>query len=147
MKQNLWLTLVTCLAYCVDEKFWKAIDYLKEQVRASKRQQEKDKRILLNNHPRVRLPAKARRGTRKLFQETSVLFAPDTVLGWYLKLIAQTYDGNKSSKNAGRLKISQGIIDPMVWFKQENPRVCLPANLLVSASSDACAGTQTCALR
>jgi hypothetical protein len=33
MKENLWLTLVTCLASCVDKELWKAIDYLKEQVR------------------------------------------------------------------------------------------------------------------
>jgi hypothetical protein len=33
MKQNRWLTLVTCPAYCVDRELWKAIEYLKEQVR------------------------------------------------------------------------------------------------------------------
>jgi len=33
MKQNLWLTMVTCLAYCLDKEFWKAIEYLKEQVK------------------------------------------------------------------------------------------------------------------
>jgi hypothetical protein len=33
MKENLWLTLVTCRAYCVDKELWKTIDYLKEQVR------------------------------------------------------------------------------------------------------------------
>jgi len=43
MKQKLWLTLVTYLAYCVDKELWKAIDYLKEQVRVLKEQQEKDK--------------------------------------------------------------------------------------------------------
>ena len=32
MKQKLWFTLITCLAYCVDKELWKAIDYLKEQV-------------------------------------------------------------------------------------------------------------------
>ena len=33
MKQKVWLTLITCLAYCVDRELYKAIDYLKEQVR------------------------------------------------------------------------------------------------------------------
>lgn len=47
--------MVTCLAYCLDQEFWKAIDYLKEQVRVLKEQQEKDKRILLSNHQRMRL--------------------------------------------------------------------------------------------
>jgi hypothetical protein len=27
MKENLWLTVVTSLAYRVDKEFWKALDY------------------------------------------------------------------------------------------------------------------------
>jgi hypothetical protein len=40
MKQKLWITLITCLAYCVDKELWKAIDYLKEQVRVLQEQQQ-----------------------------------------------------------------------------------------------------------
>jgi len=49
MKESLWLTVVTYLAYGIDKELWKATDYLKEQVRVLKEQQEKDKRILLEN--------------------------------------------------------------------------------------------------
>jgi putative transposase len=101
MKQNLWLTMVTCLAYCLDKELWKAVEYLKEQVRVLKEEQEKDKRILLNNHQRIKLAAKAKRLTRKLLEETTVLFTPDTVLAWYRKLIAQKYDGSKKRKYHG----------------------------------------------
>jgi putative transposase len=88
-KENLWLTLVTCLAYCIDKELWKAIEYLKEQVRVLKEQQEKDKRMLLDNRQKMKLAAKAKRLTRRLLEETSVLFTPETVLGWYRRLIAQ----------------------------------------------------------
>ncbi len=44
-------------------------------------QQEKDKRILLNNYQRIRLAAKAKQLTRRLLEETTVLFTPDTILG------------------------------------------------------------------
>jgi hypothetical protein len=38
------------LAYCIDKELYKAIDYLKEQVRLLIEQQEKqNKRILLTN--------------------------------------------------------------------------------------------------
>jgi hypothetical protein len=57
-------------------------DYLKEQVRVLKEQQEKDKRILLNDQQRIRLAAKAKRLTRELLEATTVLFTPDTLLGW-----------------------------------------------------------------
>ena len=82
MKQKLWITLITCLAYCVDKELWKAIDYLKEQVRVMQEQQEEDKRILQNNYQRIRLAAKAKQLTQRLLEETTVLFTPDTVLGW-----------------------------------------------------------------
>jgi len=121
MKQKLWITLITCLAYCIDKELWKAIDYLKEQVRVLQEQQEKDGRILLNNYQRIRLAAKAKQLTRRLLEETTVLFTPDTILGWYRKLIAQKYDGSKNCRNPGRPRISQEITDLVIQFKQENP--------------------------
>ena len=121
MKQNFWLTLVTCLAYCIDKELWKAVDSLKEQVKVLKEKQEKDKRILLNNHQRMRLAAKATRLTRRLLEKTSVLFTPDTILGWHRKLVAQKHDGSDNCKNPGRPKISQETTDLVIRFKQENP--------------------------
>jgi hypothetical protein len=111
-----------CLATCLDKELWKTIEYRKEQVRVLKEQQEKDKRILLSNHQRMRPAAKAKQLTRRLPEETSVLFTPETVFGWYRRLIAQKYDGSNNCKNPGRPKISQEIIDLVVRFKQENPR-------------------------
>jgi len=61
MKQRLWLTLITCLAYCIDKESYKAIDYLKEQVRVLIEQQEKqNKRILLTNSQRMRVEGRGR---------------------------------------------------------------------------------------
>ena len=49
MKQKLWLTLVTCLAYCVDKELYEAIVYLREQVRVLVEHQEKqDKRSFVS---------------------------------------------------------------------------------------------------
>ena len=81
MERRLWFTLITCLSYCIDTELYKAIDYLREQVRVLIEQQEKDKRILLNDCQRIRLAGKAKQLTRKLLEETPVLFTPDTVLG------------------------------------------------------------------
>jgi hypothetical protein len=73
MKNKLWLTLTTYLACCIDKELYKAIDYLKEQVRVLKEQQERqNKRILLNNSQRMRVAAKAKRLTKELLEETTV---------------------------------------------------------------------------
>ena len=52
MKPKFWLTIVTCLAWCIDRELYKAIDYLREQVRVLVELQEKqNKQIRLNNQP------------------------------------------------------------------------------------------------
>ena len=80
MKKKLWLSLITSLAYCIDKELYKAIDYLREQVRVLVEHQEKEnKRILLTNRQRMRLAAKARRLSRKMLEQCTELFTPDTV--------------------------------------------------------------------
>ena len=120
MKQKVWIMLITYLAYCIDKELYKAIDYLKEQVYVLKEHQEKDKRILLNNTQRRRLAAKAKKLTRKLLEETTILFTPDTVLGWYRKLISQKYDGSENRKKVGRPNINRTIICWILKIKSEN---------------------------
>lgn len=121
MKKQLWLTIITCLAYRVDKELYRAIDYLKEQVRVLIEQQETDKRILLSDHQRLRLAAEAKRLRRTVLEETTVLFTPDTILDWYHKLIAQKYDGSHNAKNPGRPRTSQEITELVLRFKRENP--------------------------
>jgi hypothetical protein len=123
MEQKLWITLLTYLAYCIDKELYKAIDYLKEQVRVLVEQQQKEnKRILLTTNQRIRVAAKAKQLTRKLLEETTVLFSPDTVVGWYYKLIAEKYNGSKNRRKVGRPQISQKIVALVIKFKEENSR-------------------------
>ncbi len=123
MKQKLWLTLVTCLAYCIDKELYKAIDYLREQVRVLVEHQEKqDKRIMLTNSQRMRVAAKAKQLSRKMLEHCTELFTPDTIMRWYRKLVAEKYDGSQNRAYAGRPQILQEIVDLVIRFKEENPR-------------------------
>ena len=125
MKQKLWLTMISCIAYCIDKELYKAIDYLKEQVRVLIEQQEKqNKRILLTNRQRMRVAAKAKRLGRKMLEQCTVLFTADTVMCWYQKLIAEKYDGSKHRTSPGRPKITKEIVKLVIQFKKENPRWC-----------------------
>ena len=96
MKQRLWLTLITCLAYCIDKDLYKAIDYLREQVRVLiEHQERRHKRILLTNSQRMRLAAKAKRLSRKMLEQCTELFTSGTIMRWYWRLIAEKYDGSR----------------------------------------------------
>ena len=123
MKQKLWLSLITYLAYCIDKELYKAIDYLPEQVRVLIEHQEKqNKRILLTNRQRMRLAAKVKRVSRKMLEQCTELFTPGTIMRWYGKLIAEKCDGSQNRTYAGRPPILQEVVDLVIRFKQENPR-------------------------
>ena len=51
-----------------------------------------------------------------------MLFTPDTVLGWFRKLIAEKYDGSENRKTVGRPRITEEIVNLVIQFKKENPR-------------------------
>ncbi len=123
MKQKLWLTLITYLSYCIDKELYKAIDYLREQVRVLVEHQEKqDKRIRLTNSQRMRVAARAKQLSRKMLEQCKELFTPDTIMRWYQQLIVEKYDGSQNRTYAGRPQILQEVVDLVIRFKQENPR-------------------------
>ncbi|MFC1795205.1 helix-turn-helix domain-containing protein [Planctomycetota bacterium] len=123
MKQKIWLTLATYLAYCIDKELYHAIDYLREQVRVLVEHQEKqDKRILLTNSQRMRVAAKAKRLSRKMLEQCTELFTADTIMRWYRELVAQKYDGSENRTSPGRPQIGQEIVSLVIRFKEENPR-------------------------
>jgi putative transposase len=123
MKQELWITLVTYLAYFLDKELYKAIDYLREQVRVRVEQQEKqNKRILLAKNQKMRVAAKAKTLSKKMLEQCTVLFTPDTILGWFRKLVAEKYDGSRHRKEVGRPKIDQAIVQLVITLKEESPR-------------------------
>jgi putative transposase len=57
-----------------------------------------------------------------MLEQCTVLFAPDTVLGWYRNLVAAKYDGSRHRKEVGRPKIDEEIVRLVIRFKEENLR-------------------------
>ena len=86
MKQKLWLTMITCMSHCVDKELYKAIDYLREQVRVLVEQQEKqNKRIILTNSQRMRVAAKAKDSTN-VFRFKPITYLADGVyIAWCVR--------------------------------------------------------------
>jgi hypothetical protein len=52
-----------------------------------------DKRLILTDAQQIRLAAKAKKISRKMLNDTTRLFTPNTILGWYSTLKRRTIDG------------------------------------------------------
>ena len=89
--------VLICLAGWMNEQQQHAIEYLREENRVL-REQLGSQRLRLNNEQRRRLAAKAKGLGRRLLAEIATLVAPETLLAWHRKLIAQKYDGSDSRR-------------------------------------------------
>ena len=95
------------------------IEYLKAENRVL-RELHGGKRILLNDDRRRRLAVKGKALGRKRLREMGSLVTPDTILGWYRKLIAKKYDGSQR-RTPGRPRKAEEIVGLVVRIAGENP--------------------------
>lgn len=70
----------------------------------------------------MRIAAKAKRLSRKMLEQCTELFTPDTVMRWFNKLISEKYDGSSKRGKVGRPPITPEIVSLVIKFKKENPR-------------------------
>jgi hypothetical protein len=123
MITNLLITLVTCAAWIINRELYDVIDYLCAQVQVLLENQQKcGKRILLTDDQRIAIAAKAKKLSRENLAQYTEIFTPDTIIGWYRKLISQKYDGSRNHPHIGRPKIAQETIFWILKLRRENPR-------------------------
>ena len=96
------------------------IEYLKEENRIL-REQLGGKRLRLTNPQRRRLALLAKTLGRRVLREVSSLVTPETLLGWYRKLIARKYDGSRN-RGPGKPRKPGLIRDLVLRMARENPR-------------------------
>ena len=63
----------------------------------------------------------AHRLGRKALEEVAGAAQPDTILGWYRKLIAKKFDGSRFRQRVGRPRIAEEIERLVVRMAKENP--------------------------
>jgi putative transposase len=87
-----------------------------------------ENRILKTHLPAFRLSRPERtvlaeigkRLDRKLLQQVASVANPDTILGWYRKLVAAKFDGSRQRRLPGRPRIAAGIENLVVRLAREN---------------------------
>ena len=85
--------VVSTFAGWANRKQASLIEYLLEENRVL-REQLGERRVRLRDDQRRRLAVKGRALGRKLLNEHATIGTPDTILGWYRRLVARKYDGS-----------------------------------------------------
>src|ERR1700730_4422297 len=76
--------------------------------------------LRLSDGERATLAEIGKRLGRKGLQQVARIAKPDTILGWYRKLVAEKFDGSKQRRSPGRPRTSSAIEDLVVRFAREN---------------------------
>jgi len=76
--------------------------------------------LRLLDSERATLAEIGKRLGRKGLQQVARIAKPDTILGWYRKLVAAQFDGSKQRRSPGRPRISSEIEDLVVRLAREN---------------------------
>jgi putative transposase len=78
-------------------------------------------RLRLSNPERGTLAEIGKRVGRKALSEVACVAKPDTILGWYRRLVAAKFDGSKHRSYPGRPPITPETEDLILRFARENP--------------------------
>ena len=110
-----WPRLLAYITGTVDQELILRNEYLAAENRILKGQIKT--RLQLSDGERTTLAEIAHRS----LEEVAVSAKPDTILGWYRKLIAHKFDGSKARRTHGRPRIDEEMESLVVQMAKENP--------------------------
>jgi len=115
-----WPRLLAYITGTVDQELLLRNEYLVAENRILKTQIKG--RLLLSDSERVTLAEIGHRLGRQALEEVAATAKPNTILGWYRKLIANKFDGSKARQSHGRPKTNKETENLVVRMAKENPR-------------------------
>ena len=114
-----WPRILAYITGTVDQELLLRNAYLVAENRILREQI--DGRLLLSESQKKTLAEIGHRLGRKALEDVANAARPDTILGWYRKLVAQKFDGSKARRKVGRPPIDDDIEQVMVRMARENP--------------------------
>jgi homeodomain-containing protein len=114
-----WARMLAYVTGTVDQELLLRNEYLAAENRSLRAQIKT--RLQFSDAERVTLAEIAHRLGRKSLEEIAVSAKPDTILGWYRKLIANKFDGSKARRTRGRPNIDEETENLVVRMAKENP--------------------------
>jgi putative transposase len=102
-----WPRILAYITGTVDQELLLRNEYLVAENRILKEQV--NGRLLLSDGERKTLAEIGYRLGRKTLEDVANAAKPDTILGWYRKLVAQKFDGSKARRKVGRPQVDDDI--------------------------------------
>jgi len=113
-----WARILAYITGTVDQELLLRNEYLVAENRVLKAQLKTPLR--LTDAERVTLAEIAHRLGRKALEDVANVVKPDTLMGWYRRLVARKFDGSKSRHYPGRPRIDGEIERLVVCMAKEN---------------------------
>ncbi len=113
-----WARMLAYITGTVDQELLLRNEYPATENRILKAQLKG--RLLLTEAERATLGGIGHRLGRKALEEAAAAAKPETILGWYRRMIARKFDGSKQRRLPGRPRVDRHIEGPAVRLAREN---------------------------
>src|SRR5712664_2699165 len=113
-----WARILAYVTGTVDQELLARNEYLAAENRIMKAQL--NGRLKLSDAERGALGGIGHRLGRKVLADVASVARPDTILGWYRKLIARKFDGSKARRGPGRPRIKREVERLIIRMASEN---------------------------
>jgi putative transposase len=113
-----WARILTYVTGTVDQELLARNEYLAAENRILKVQLTG--RLKLSDTERGVLGEIGHRLSRKALADVATIARPDTILGWYRKLVARKFDGSKARRGPGRPRIKREVEELIIRMASEN---------------------------
>src|SRR5690349_20052665 len=103
----IWAQLLAYVSGAVNQELLLRNEYVAAENRILKAQIKG--RLLLSQEEKATLAEIAHRLGRKALEEVASTAQPDTILGWYRRLVANKFNGLRFCKRVGRPRVAEEI--------------------------------------
>src|SRR4051812_47457939 len=118
MKGRQWLRVLAYVSGSINQELLLQVEYLAAENRILRA--HLPNRLRLTRDERSSLGEMGKRVGRKGLEKVASVARPETVLGWFRKLVAQKFDGSKQRLYPGRPAISPALAILIVKLAREN---------------------------
>ena len=114
-----WARILAYITGTVDQELLLRNEYLVAENRIFRAQLKE--RLRLSDAERATLGEIGHRLGRKALEDVANAARPDTIMGWFRKLVARKFDGSKARVFPGRPRIDAAIEQLIVRMAKDNP--------------------------